>query len=348
VRIGIALGPMEVALDLNGYPRIVGDGINVAERIAAFAKPGEVVVSRSFHDMISRLSEGNAALFTDGGARTDKNGREHPIYFLAAKGARPAPPPSRADRTPASPMATAGGGGLAGFLRDRLKVGFAATVLGLLIAIEIGVLALGGKPADGVPPVASVPAPSPAPEPVKVDPPKVAQPRPESPKAEAPKAEAPKAEPAKVEPPKVEAPRAVAAPTPPKPAETKREEQKPKREPPKPSIEPPKPAPEPPKPAPEPPREEPKVAVAPPTTLATPISKAPVEFPAMAYQRSIERGRVKARLTIDAGGTVRNVQIVEAVPRRWFDEEATRSLKLWRFNAGADNRSYDVEIEFQR
>ena len=82
----------------------------------------------------------------------------------------------------------------------------------------------------------------------------------------------------------------------------------------------PKPAPEPPKPAPEPPREEPKVAVAPPTTLATPISKAPLEFPALAYQRNIERGTVKARLAIDAGGRVTNVQIVSANPRRWFDE----------------------------
>jgi TonB family protein len=57
---------------------------------------------------------------------------------------------------------------------------------------------------------------------------------------------------------------------------------------------------------------------------------------------------VKARLTIDANGAVKNVQILESRPRRYFDEEAMRSLREWRFNPGADNRSYEVQIDFQR
>jgi len=79
-----------------------------------------------------------------------------------------------------------------------------------------------------------------------------------------------------------------------------------------------------------------------------PVSRAPVEFPVAAYAKNIESGTVKARLTIDAEGRVTAVQVLEARPRRYFDEEAARSLKLWRFNAGADNRSYDVEIAFTR
>ena len=82
VRIGINLGPVRVAMDLNGYPKIIGDGINVAERIMSFAKPGQLSVSRSFHDMITRLSEGHAALFRFEGMHEDKNGREHEVYLL--------------------------------------------------------------------------------------------------------------------------------------------------------------------------------------------------------------------------------------------------------------------------
>lgn len=380
VRIGVNLGPMKVALDLNGYPRIVGDGINVAERIAAFAQPGEIVVSRSFHDMVSRLSESNSALFADGGTRADKNGREHHVFTVTsgrrAAASRPAAAPS---------VAAPGGGGFAAFLRDRLKVGFAATLLGVLIAVELAVIFF-GAPRERAPvvanpeprpaPVQTPPAPAPKVEPAPVvaarTPDFVKLPEPAPPKVEPAPAptytkapEAAAAKPAEPAPPKAtDPPRAVvpepvrtppaeaprAAPVdPPKPA--KREEPR-KREDPKAAAkreEPPKPVYEPPKPAPEPPREEPKVALAPPpTTIATPVSKSQVSFPAQAMARNIDRGLVKARLTIDAAGKVSSVQIVSSFPRRYFDDEATRSLKEWRFNAGADNRTYDVEIEFQR
>src|SRR5262245_27697693 len=32
VRMGINLGPVKLAMDMNGYPKIIGDGLNVAER----------------------------------------------------------------------------------------------------------------------------------------------------------------------------------------------------------------------------------------------------------------------------------------------------------------------------
>lgn len=380
VRIGVNLGPMKVALDLNGYPRIVGDGINVAERIAAFAQPGEIVVSRSFHDMVSRLSEANAALFADAGTRADKNGREHHV-FTVTSGRRA---PAAAAPTSAASAGSAGGGALAAFLRDRLKVGFAATLLGVLIAVELAVLFFGAARERA--PVVANPEPRPAPaqmppapaskaEPAPVvagrttDFVKLPEPAPQKAEAVAPPThtkapETAAAKPAEPGPSKaVDPPRAVvpepvrtppaeatrAAPADP-PKAAKREEPR-KREDPKAAAkreEPPKPAQEPPRPAPEPPREEPKVAVAPPTTIATPVSKAQVSFPAQAMARNIDRGVVKARLTIDAAGVVRTVQILSSYPRRYFDDEASRSLKEWRFNAGADNRTYDVEIEFQR
>jgi protein TonB len=144
----------------------------------------------------------------------------------------------------------------------------------------------------------------------------------------------------KPEPPKPEPAKPVTAKAEPKSAARRAEEAKPAPAPPQPEWKPP----EPPR---EPPREEPK-AVAAATTAATPVSRSSVNFPASAAAKNIDSGVVKARVTINAAGLVTGVEILEARPRRYFDEEATRSLREWRFNAGADNRHYDVEIAFQR
>jgi len=38
VRIGINLGPVRLVRDINGQPNIVGDGINVAQRVMVFCR----------------------------------------------------------------------------------------------------------------------------------------------------------------------------------------------------------------------------------------------------------------------------------------------------------------------
>jgi hypothetical protein len=68
--------------DLNGQPNIIGDGINVAQRVMGFALPGQVLVSRSYFEMVSHISEGYAKLFRNEGSRTDKHVREHEIYSV--------------------------------------------------------------------------------------------------------------------------------------------------------------------------------------------------------------------------------------------------------------------------
>ncbi|MGH8760109.1 MAG: hypothetical protein ACREVW_11455, partial [Burkholderiales bacterium] len=52
-RIGINLGPVRLVLDLNGQPNIIGDGINVAQRVMVFALPGQILASRSYFEMVS-------------------------------------------------------------------------------------------------------------------------------------------------------------------------------------------------------------------------------------------------------------------------------------------------------
>ena len=82
VRIGINLGPVKLLRDINGHPNIVGDGINVAQRIMSFARPGQIVVSRSYFDVVSVISDEYAKLFKYEGSRTDKHVREHEIYVV--------------------------------------------------------------------------------------------------------------------------------------------------------------------------------------------------------------------------------------------------------------------------
>jgi len=66
---------------------ILGDGINVAQRVMSFAMPGQLLASRSFYEVVSRLSRDYASLFSDLGTRTDKHVREHEVYAVA-EGAR--------------------------------------------------------------------------------------------------------------------------------------------------------------------------------------------------------------------------------------------------------------------
>ena len=86
VRMGINLGPVKLVKDINGHPNIIGDGINVAQRIMSFARPAQIVVSRSYYDVVSNLASEYAKLFTYEGSRTDKHVREHEIYELVAPG----------------------------------------------------------------------------------------------------------------------------------------------------------------------------------------------------------------------------------------------------------------------
>jgi len=68
--------------DLNGQMNIIGDGINVAQRVMSFADPGQLLVSRSFYEVVSCLSRDYMNLFRHEGSRTDKHVREHEVYSV--------------------------------------------------------------------------------------------------------------------------------------------------------------------------------------------------------------------------------------------------------------------------
>jgi hypothetical protein len=82
LRIGINLGPVRVVSDVNEQRNVVGDGINVAQRVMSFCDPGELLVSRSFYEVVSRLATDYVDLFVPRGEHLDKNSRAHEVFAL--------------------------------------------------------------------------------------------------------------------------------------------------------------------------------------------------------------------------------------------------------------------------
>ncbi len=85
VRLGINLGPVKI-VELQGERRVIGDAINVANRIMSFAKPNQLLVSRSFYEVVSCVSENYPTMFNYLGMHADKHVRQHAVYEVVAEG----------------------------------------------------------------------------------------------------------------------------------------------------------------------------------------------------------------------------------------------------------------------
>jgi len=249
VRMGINLGPVKLVRDINGHPNIIGDGINVAQRIMSFARPGQIVVSRSYYDVVSNLASEYAKLFKYEGSRTDKHVREHEIYIvgqdaIAFEKARsgmkdravstnpPAmPPPQKISAEPGTTTVTLT---IPSFAGTNRKLGAIAGGIGAVVVVlaallfmrkpEAPAVAAAGpvpKITQAAAPVAA-PTPPPAAEPAAISPATPAAPSPAATDAKAtppPSGAVPaspaatpspaKADPAKTEPPKPEPPPAT-------------------------------------------------------------------------------------------------------------------------------------------
>src|SRR2546428_2757877 len=159
VRLGVNLGPVRLVKDLNGQMNIIGDGINVAQRVMSFARPGQLLVSRSFYEVVSCLSRDYANLFHHEGARTDKHVREHDVYSVV--GGTPASrrfadtvAQTLEDEATASWLARSGPLGL-----RRSALLASGVLLLVIVAGGVGARAPLGSPAPEPEPVAPAPAP---------------------------------------------------------------------------------------------------------------------------------------------------------------------------------------------
>jgi serine/threonine protein kinase len=86
LRIGLHMGPVRVVSDINERVNVIGDGINVAQRVMDFAQPNQVLVSRGYYDVISRITDDTADMFMYLGQFADKHGRMHEIYSVGQGG----------------------------------------------------------------------------------------------------------------------------------------------------------------------------------------------------------------------------------------------------------------------
>ena len=198
VRMGINLGPVKLVKDINGHPNIIGDGINVAQRIMSFARPGQIVVSRSYYDVVSNLASEYAKLFHYEGSRTDKHVREHEIYVVghhegALQKAKDGMKDRASSTTPNQRRASSTAPGtstvtlaIPAFVQDKKKLTMVAGGLAALVLV-LAVLVFTKKPANAPVEVATAPANT-------TTAPAVEPPKPVAPPVEAAK---PAAEPAK-------------------------------------------------------------------------------------------------------------------------------------------------------
>ncbi len=129
LRIGINLGPVRVVKDVNGQPNMLGDGINVAQRVMSFAQPNQILVSRSYYEIVSRLSQEYARLFQYVGVHRDKHVREHEVYVMAHGGGEPAPAPGASpERVESSEFVPAGPPSFAPAVLARIEGALAESI----------------------------------------------------------------------------------------------------------------------------------------------------------------------------------------------------------------------------
>jgi class 3 adenylate cyclase len=160
LRTGINLGPVRLVKDINNQPNIIGDGINVAQRVMDFAAPNQVLSSRSYYEVVSALSAEHAKLFSFEGSRTDKHVREHEIYALGN-----APAPQRAPRKKAAHAAAfeklgnTASTARSGLMRRPWLTTALTVILILSIAVLIRTTFRNPVKVDETPAVAEEPAP---------------------------------------------------------------------------------------------------------------------------------------------------------------------------------------------
>lgn len=67
-----------------------------------------------------------------------------------------------------------------------------------------------------------------------------------------------------------------------------------------------------------------------------PLVRVNPEYPRRALQRGIE-GWVQLQFTISAAGTTKDIRIVDAAPKKVFDEAARQAVARWRYNPRVEN-----------
>ena len=353
IRIGINMGPVKLSTGAGGYPNIIGDGINVAERIRNFAEPGQLTASRPFYEVMTSVSGQYRSLFQHIGLHTDEQMRDHDVYLvgksdaefrLAEKGVKerasqrnyksvssssttatrsqPGPPVA-----PVSNLSVESNAALIDFLENGKKVAITATLLAV-IALGLAATLVYRKTRSMQPEVNAPIAPTrvTAPE-IPADAKLERSERKEKSPGETPiPDEIRKAIKARAAEREQRTPAATAPAIP--NVQTQDLAPSPESVTPTPSLPPPE--------------------VVRPDTAAVIVERSDPAYPIEGIRQGILRTViVKARLSIDARGSVTDVVILEGGPIAAFGRQTRMTLKDWKFNPGASGRSIDIEITFK-
>ena len=79
-----------------------------------------------------------------------------------------------------------------------------------------------------------------------------------------------------------------------------------------------------------------------------PIKGDPPEFPSEANRAGFDEGRLKVRLSVEPGGEVNRVEVIDANPRRVFDRATVRALSEWRYAATGSARVLEIDVHYKR
>ncbi|MBC8210446.1 MAG: hypothetical protein H8E21_05210 [Gammaproteobacteria bacterium] len=85
VRLGLNLGPVKIVEDLNHKRNSLGSGITDAERVMSFAAENQLLVSKSYFEMVNKLSQDYSRELQHLRLRANKHHQQHDIYELAVE-----------------------------------------------------------------------------------------------------------------------------------------------------------------------------------------------------------------------------------------------------------------------
>lgn len=83
VRLGLNLGPVKILQDMNEKRNCIGSGITDAERVMSFAQENQLLVSKSYYEIVSKMSEVYTRELEYFGCMSDKHDQPHEIYMLS-------------------------------------------------------------------------------------------------------------------------------------------------------------------------------------------------------------------------------------------------------------------------
>ncbi len=149
VRMGIHLGPVHLILDSKRQPNIVGDGINVAQRVTEFSEAGQILISRSYRDAISNHAPEYAGMLPYHGNYIDKHLREHEVYLVSSKEdmAQPIPGKDGAEQGDRSGQDAGGNPGIIEKFSSRPLILVGAFVVGILVLVAAKLIKVGSEDA---------------------------------------------------------------------------------------------------------------------------------------------------------------------------------------------------------